>query len=119
MLPPMGRGSPSPPLLARPLPSLLPSLSVLLALLPPSLSLLLPLAMLQRSSPAPEALASPLKGEAFSLSPRFSAMLSRSDLIALLELVETNAQYDDDETASYWLSVAERLSEELNSLPLS
>ena len=46
-------------------------------------------------------------------------MLSRSDLIALLELVETNAQYDDDETASYWLSVAERLSEELDSLPLS
>lgn len=31
-----------------------------------------------RSSPAPEALASPLKGEAFSLSPRFSAMLSPS-----------------------------------------
>lgn len=40
--------------------------------------------------------------------------LMRSDLIALLELVETNAQYDDDDEAAYWLAVAERLSLELN-----
>ena len=43
--------------------------------------------------------------------------LTRSDLIAILELIETNAQYDDDETAEYWLSVAERLSLDLNRLP--
>ena len=43
--------------------------------------------------------------------------LLRSDLIAILELIETNAQYDDDETAEYWLSVAERLSLDLNQLP--
>jgi len=43
--------------------------------------------------------------------------LMRSDLIALLELVETNAQYDDDDDAAYWLAVAERLSLELNSHP--
>lgn len=79
----------------------------------------LQLVTLQRSSPAPEALASPLKGEAFSLSPRFSAMLSRSDLIALLELCETASALEAEEEASFLLSLAERLSEELNSLPLS
>lgn len=75
--------------------------------------------MRQRSSPAPEALASPLKGEAFSLFARFSAMLSRSDLIALLELCETASALEAEEEASFLLSLAERLSEELNSLPLS
>lgn len=40
--------------------------------------------------------------------------LSTSDLIALLELVETNAQYEEDEDAAYWLAMAERLSSELN-----
>jgi len=43
--------------------------------------------------------------------------LLRSDLIALLELVETNAQYDDDDDAAYWLDIAERLSLELNNHP--
>lgn len=43
--------------------------------------------------------------------------LLRSDLIALLELVETNAQYDEDDVAAYWLAVAERLSLELNNHP--
>ena len=40
--------------------------------------------------------------------------LLRADLIALLELVETNAQYEEDENRTYWLAIAERLSIELN-----
>jgi len=40
--------------------------------------------------------------------------LSRSDLIALLELVETNAQYEEEEGQAYWLAMAERLSDQLN-----
>ena len=43
--------------------------------------------------------------------------LTRSDLIDLLELVENNAQYDEDDEATYWLAVAERLSLELNNHP--
>ena len=46
-------------------------------------------------------------------SPSSPSFLLRSDLIALCELVESNAQYEEEEEASYWLSVAERLSSEL------
>lgn len=46
-------------------------------------------------------------------------MLSRSDLIALLELCETASALEAEEEATFLLSLAERLSEELNSLPLS
>lgn len=41
--------------------------------------------------------------------------LDRDDLISILELIEHNVQYDDDDTALYWLGVAERLSAHLNS----
>lgn len=40
--------------------------------------------------------------------------LSQLDLVSLLELVETNAQYEEDEDRFYWLAIAERLSLELN-----
>ena len=48
------------------------------------------------------------------ISSDFMDYLLRADLIALLELVETNAQYEEDENRTYWLAIAERLSIELN-----
>lgn len=42
-------------------------------------------------------------------------MLSRSDLIALLELLETAAAIEAEEEASFLLSLAERVSLELNA----
>jgi len=44
----------------------------------------------------------------------FMNYLLHSDLIALLELVETNAQYEEEEDCAYWLAIAERLSLQLN-----
>lgn len=41
--------------------------------------------------------------------------LNSDDIISIIEMIEHNAQYDDDDTAQYWLGVAERLSAYLNS----
>jgi hypothetical protein len=41
--------------------------------------------------------------------------LTRDDIISILEMIEHNVQYDDDDTAAYWLGVANRLSNHLNS----
>lgn len=52
--------------------------------------------------------------QTLKISSDFMDYLLHADLIALLELVETNAQYEEDENRTYWLAIAERLSLELN-----